>query len=51
MTTRDTVFSPDLQRRMAASADEVVEVEASHFPMLSRPAELAEIIARVATTA
>lgn len=48
VTTQDTVFSPDLQRTMAARAGWVVEVESSHFPMLSRPAELAEVIAHLA---
>lgn len=48
LTTRDQVFSPELQRRMAGSAGEVVEVDAGHIPQLSRAAELAEVIARAA---
>ena len=42
------VFSPALQRRMAANATEVVEVQAGHIPLLSRPAELAAAIAKAA---
>jgi len=48
LTTRDLVFSSDLQRRMAAGATEVVEVDSGHMPLLSRPAELADAIARAA---
>jgi pimeloyl-ACP methyl ester carboxylesterase len=48
LTTQDLVFSPDLQRRMAAHADRVVEVEAGHIPLLSRPAEVARAIADAA---
>lgn len=48
LTTQDLVFSPDLQRRMAANATTVVEVEAGHIPLLSRPAELADAIAAAA---
>jgi pimeloyl-ACP methyl ester carboxylesterase len=49
LTGRDRVFSPDLQRRMAANAGTVVELDAGHIPLLSRAAELAEVIARTAT--
>ena len=48
LTTEDLVFSPELQRRMAAHATEVVEVDAGHIPLLSRPAELAAAIAKAA---
>lgn len=48
LTTQDRVFSPALQRRMAANATEVVEVDAGHIPLLSRPAELAAAIAKAA---
>jgi pimeloyl-ACP methyl ester carboxylesterase len=48
LTTRDLVFSPELQRRMAASATRVVEVDAGHIPLLSRPAEVARAIADAA---
>lgn len=48
LTTQDRVFSPGLQRRMAANATEVVEVDAGHIPLLSRPAELAAAIAKAA---
>ena len=48
LTTQDRVFSPELQRRMAAKATNVVEVEAGHIPLLSRPAELADAIAAAA---
>lgn len=48
LTTEDTVFSPDLQRTMAAHAGRTVEIATSHFPMFSRPVELARTIAEAA---
>lgn len=48
LTTQDRVFSPDLQRRMAQHATEVIEVDSGHIPLLSRPAELADAIAKAA---
>ena len=48
LTTEDTVFSPDLQRTLAARAGRTVEIATSHFPMFSRPQELAGIIAEAA---
>ena len=48
LTTRDLVFSPALQRRMAGNATTVVEVDAGHMPLLSRPAGLARAIAAAA---
>lgn len=48
LCTQDLVFSPALQRRMAANATETVEVDAGHIPLLSRPAELAAAIAKAA---
>lgn len=48
VTTEDRVFSPALQRRMARNATRVVEIDAGHIPLLSRPAELAAIIAEAA---
>lgn len=48
LTTRDRVFSPALQRRMAARAGTVVELDAGHTPQLSRATELAQVIARIA---
>ena len=48
LTTQDRVFSPELQRRMSANATRVVEVDAGHIPLLSRPAELAAAIAAAA---
>lgn len=44
LTTRDLVLSPSLQRQMSASADTVVELDAGHFPMLSRPGDVAAAI-------
>ena len=43
--TDDRYVDPAVQRAMARHADRVVEVASSHAPFLSRPAELAEIIA------
>lgn len=48
LTTEDKVFSPELQRRMSANATRVLEVDAGHVPLLSRPAELAAAIAAAA---
>ena len=48
LTARDLVFSPELQRRMAAHATRTTEVDAGHIPLLSRPAELAQAIAEAA---
>ncbi|MGD9570796.1 MAG: alpha/beta fold hydrolase [Thermoleophilia bacterium] len=48
LTTQDLVFSPALQRRMAANAGTVAELDAGHIPQLSRAAELAAVIARAA---
>jgi pimeloyl-ACP methyl ester carboxylesterase len=48
LTTNDLVFSPALQRAMAAHATTTVEVDAGHIPLLSRPAELARVIAAAA---
>lgn len=48
LATQDLVFSPALQRRMAANATRVVELDSGHIPLLSRPAELAEVIAAAA---
>lgn len=48
LTTQDRVFSPELQRRMAANATTVVEVDAGHIPVLSRAAEVAKAIAGAA---
>jgi pimeloyl-ACP methyl ester carboxylesterase len=46
--TRDQALHPDVQRFLAARCAEVVELEASHSPMLSMPQRIAEI-ARGAT--
>ncbi len=51
LTSQDRVFSPDLQRQMAAKATNVVTVDAGHIPLLSRPAELADAIAKAANAA
>lgn len=47
--TLDRIFPPALQRRLAANATTSVELEASHMPMLTKPAELAAIISEAAT--
>ncbi len=48
LCTLDQALPPDFQRMFAEQADEVIEIESSHSPMFSRPAELAEILARIA---
>ena len=42
--TDDRVLPPDLQRMFAAQAGEIRELESSHSPFLSKPAELAELL-------
>lgn len=46
--TLDRMFPPGVQRRMAKRANETVEIEAAHLPMLTRPIELAALIAGIA---
>lgn len=48
LTLQDRIFSPELQRRMAASAGRVVEVDTGHGPILTAPAEVAQVIADAA---
>ena len=48
VTTEDRVFSPELQRTMAQRAGRTVDLAASHFPMFSKPTELAAVLAEVA---
>ena len=43
--TRDAAIMPSLQRTMAARATDVVELDADHSPFLTRPEELAELLA------
>ncbi|QGK70758.1 alpha/beta fold hydrolase [Allosaccharopolyspora coralli] len=42
--TQDRVFSPELQRDMAQHTNRAVDVDSGHGPMLTRPAELAEVV-------
>ncbi|MBO0850861.1 MAG: alpha/beta hydrolase, partial [Pseudonocardia sp.] len=44
---RDRATRPEQRRRWAARAGTVVELDSGHHPFLSRPGELAEIIARL----
>ena len=48
LCTDDRAVSVALQRSCAARVDEVVEMATSHSPFLSRPDELAEILAGIA---
>jgi len=43
--TQDRGVNPDDQRKMAAQASEFVELDTSHSPFLSRPRQLADVIA------
>jgi hypothetical protein len=48
----DRVVSPAWSRRAAvALGADVVDLAGGHFPMLTRPAEPAEILARIASGA
>lgn len=51
VSTLDRAVAPDVQRRMAERCTTVLEVEAGHSAFLSRTAEVAGIIARVARSA
>lgn len=44
--TQDRAVNPDEQRAMAARAGDVVELDTSHSPFLSRPREVADVIAQ-----
>lgn len=48
LATADVIMPPELQRRYAAHAERVVEVDAGHSPMWKRPAEVAAVIADAA---
>ena len=48
VTLQDKQFSPALQREFASHVGTVVEVDAGHGPMLTKPAEVAEAIAAAA---
>lgn len=48
VTTRDRAIDPDLQRRMAARAGAVAELDSNHFPMWEATDELVGLIASVA---
>lgn len=45
---QDRALDPNLQRHMSRHCTNVVSMAASHSPFLSRPAELAELIAAIA---
>lgn len=44
---RDEAIAPAYQQKMAAQADRVLHLDASHFALLSRPAELTDILLSV----
>jgi pimeloyl-ACP methyl ester carboxylesterase len=46
---QDRVVHPDLQRAMAQRADERIEWDASHSPMLSRPELVVDLLDRLAS--
>jgi pimeloyl-ACP methyl ester carboxylesterase len=46
--TDDRALSPALQRSAAARVKNVVEIDASHSPFLSRPAEVADLLRQLA---
>ena len=48
---RDRGTPPRLQREYAARADAVVEIDAGHHPFLSRPAEVRDLVLRLAPRA
>src|SRR5690606_36995421 len=48
LLTRDNALPPDFQGMFAAQADEVREFASSHSPFLSRPDDLAGLLAAIA---
>ena len=48
LCTDDRAVLPPLQRNLAARCDDVVEIDASHSPFLSRPDELSRLLADLA---
>ena len=48
--SEDRIIPPEVQRGMAANAAEMRTLSASHSPMLSRPDELAALLADIAGT-
>ena len=46
--TQDRTIPPELQRRMALNATEVIEWDTSHSPFASQPALVAELLERLA---
>jgi pimeloyl-ACP methyl ester carboxylesterase len=49
--TRDRAVPPALQRDMAIGCDRITELDTDHSPFLSRPVELAVLLASVAASA
>lgn len=49
VTTQDQALPPDFQGMFAQQADKVYHFEASHSPMLSRPADLADLLISATT--
>ena len=47
ITLRDNAISPSAQRVMAAQATRVIEWDTDHSPFLTRPAEVAALLAGV----
>jgi pimeloyl-ACP methyl ester carboxylesterase len=46
--TQDRVILPELQRKMAAHADELITWDTSHSPFASQPALVADLVERLA---
>lgn len=47
--TEDHALPPDFQAMFAAQANETIELQASHSPFISKPEQLADILATVAS--
>ena len=45
VTMRDRALSPDLQLRLAAAVDDVIEIDSGHFPMWEATDQLVEVLA------
>jgi pimeloyl-ACP methyl ester carboxylesterase len=49
LCSKDEALAPEVQRRLAARTGEVVEWDASHSPMLSRPADMVAVLDKLAS--
>jgi len=49
LCSEDRAIPPALQEMMSAPADDVIRLQSAHFPQLSQPAQLADLLATLVT--